>query len=175
MPKIPRLKQLTESDLKPLRRRLYNQQNSVCPIFGKKCAFDDTVVDHQHMTAKETVGVDGAGLIRGVIHFQANALEGKIANAYKRWGIHKHGVTLPEFLRNLADYLERKPLNLIHPNEKPKPKVLGKRVFNKINKAYVAKYPRRKPLEYPKGRGRKRVPYVTPRWEKLMAEFKITG
>ena len=43
------------------------------------------------------------------------------------------------FWGELADYLE-----------KPKPKKLGKRLFNKIAKLYKEEYPNRKPLEYPK-------------------------
>ena len=107
------------------------------------------VLDHQHKTKKEVIGEEGAGLIRGVLDYRANAWEGKVNNSFIRCGLHKI-TDLPSALRNLADYLEQDNYNYIHPNEKEKVKKLMKRPFNKIKKLHDIKYPKRKGLEYPK-------------------------
>jgi hypothetical protein len=68
---------------------------------------------------------------------------------FKRSGLNKD-ISFIDYLRNLVKYLEQPTTNLIHPNEKVKEKKLMKRPFNKIKKLHDQKYPRRKPLEYPK-------------------------
>ena len=155
--------QVQHKNLKKLRFKLYNKQNGICPLLKLKIPFKDAVVDHKHKTANELIGVKGAGLIRGVIHKSANALEGKILNNFKRLGLPKY-IDLPAFLRNLADYLEQEPLPLIHPNEKPKPKHLKKISYNKLRKAYTgtAKFP-----DYPKSKK------LTMPLKRLFSEYNI--
>lgn len=128
-------KQLKQKDLAPLREKLHKQQNLTCPVLGLPFNLSDMVIDHQHRTKAEPIGENGAGLVRGCIQFQANSLEGKIWNAWKRYGLNKMDVELPEFLRNLADYYERDCLPLIHPSEKPKEPKLSKACYNKLVKA----------------------------------------
>jgi len=147
--------QLNQKDLKNLKRQLHIQQNNICPLLKKKVPLEQMVVDHKHKLKANPPGPNGDGLVRGAIEFRANALEGKISNNWKRYygaDETKHPITLPEYLRNLADYLENPPCEpkYIHPSEKPKVKKLGKRVFNKIAKLYKEEYPRRKELQYPK-------------------------
>jgi hypothetical protein len=149
------LTQLNQKDLKPLKRKLHDAQNNVCPLLKIKVPFDQMVVDHKHKLKANPAGPNGDGLVRGAIEFRANALEGKISNNWKRYygaDESKHPITLSNYLRNLADFLENPPCEqlYIHPSEKPKVKKLGKRVFNKIAKLYKAEYPRRKELVYPK-------------------------
>ena len=140
------------SELREIKRQLLIEQNNTCPVSLRY--LDDskeTVVDHKHKLFKDQeLGVDGAGLIRGVLDFRINSWEGKIVNSYRRLGLHNFGLSMPEMLRRLADYLEHDTTNLIHPTEIPKVKKLGKRKFNKIAKIYKAENPNRKPLEYPK-------------------------
>ncbi len=148
--KIPKksLTQLKQKDLKPLRERYYALQNKKCPLLNCEYPLEEAVVDHCHSTKKETVGVDGKGLVRGVIHRQANSMEGKITNSWRRLGLHKFGITLPDFLRNLATFLENPPmdhLKLIHPTEQEKPKKLKKASYNKLKKLCKGKLP-----NYPK-------------------------
>lgn len=132
MPKKGRtLTQLEGKDLKKFRIKVHKKQKCKCPILNKKFPVEDMVVDHQHMTKAETIGINGAGLVRGVIHRQANVLEGKITNAYKRYGLEKM-MPLPKFLRNLAKYLEQENLPIIHPSEKPKAPKLKKSSYNAI-------------------------------------------
>ena len=110
-------KKLKYNELKDVRERLHTEQNGVCPILKIEMSLSDAVVDHKHVKKGETIGDNGVGLIRGCIHKNANTVEGKILSSYRRYGIEKTGVSLPEFLRNLADYLEQEPLPYIHPVE----------------------------------------------------------
>jgi hypothetical protein len=145
--------QLKQKDIKQLKEDLHLKQNGICPLLGVEVPLDDMVLDHKHKRKADPAGPNGDGLVRGSIGRFANAIEGKISNNWKRMGLDKH-TDLPTFLRNLADYLENPPCDqiYIHPSEAIKPKKLGIRAFNKINKAYQLEYPRRKALVYPKSK-----------------------
>jgi len=146
------LKEITYEEFRILRFQQYMKQKQICPILKQKVQIEDVVFDHKHKIQTDTLGEDGKGLLRGVIHFQANVMEGKIVKLYTRYGLHKF-IALPELLRNIADYIENPPMEplYIHPNERPKPKKLGKRDFNKICKYYFELYPNRRKLPtYPK-------------------------
>jgi hypothetical protein len=160
------LRQLESKDLKPYREKLALEQELVCPICKNKRELKDFVVDHQHKTKSEKNGMNGAGLVRGVICFMCNSTEGRMLSYFKRSGLNKD-TDFSQYLRALADYLDQGTTNLIHPTEKEKVKPLMKRPFNKIKKLYEAKYPKRKSLEYPKsGKPTKLI-------EELAAEFEI--
>lgn len=141
--------QLESKDLKDFREKIAKEQDLVCPICKQKRELEEFVVDHQHKTKGEKNGVNGAGMVRGVICFMCNSTEGRMLAKFKRSGLSKD-ITFQEYLRALADYLDTSTTNYIHPSEKPKERKLMKRPFNKIKKLHDAKYPRRKPLEYPK-------------------------
>jgi hypothetical protein len=161
------MKQLKQKDIKKLKYQLYKNQNSICPILKQKIDIKSCCVDHQHRTSKEKIGFNGAGLIRGCIHLQANSFEGKVSNAFKRYGLDKFGLSLPDVLRNLAEYLEQDNLPLIHPSERLKDPILSKRCFNLLNKKFLLKYPKKKPLIYPKSKK------LTKPLQKLFNEFNI--
>ena len=91
---------IKQSDLKDWRNQ--NSTNK-CPITSAD--MEDCVVDHSHDT----------GRVRGVLHRQSNVLLGKIENAWKRYVQKSSAVQLPEALRNMADYLEKDDLDLLHP------------------------------------------------------------
>lgn len=149
---MEKLVQLTYAAFKNLRGQQWLKQNKTCPILKQPLPYNKAVFDHKHKLKAETIGQDGKGLLRGVVHNQANVMEGKITNMYKRYGLHKL-ISLPELLRNIADYIENPPMEqkYIHPMERPKEKALGKRDFNKICKYYFYIYPDRKTLPvYPK-------------------------
>jgi len=139
--------QLKRKDLKPLREEYHTDQDNICPILKQEFDVGDMVVDHLHMTKKETIGENDAGLIRGCIHRQVNSFEGKVVNSFKRYGMNKFGMSLPNLLRNLADYLELEASEYIHPNEAPKKPKLMKSSYNKLKKVYNQK---RKFPAYPK-------------------------
>lgn len=148
-----KLKQITQKEFKELRFTQYLKQKSICPILKHKIEYKDAVFDHRHRIKSEKLGEDGKGLLRGVIHFQANSFEGKVTNAFKRYGLHKFNISLPDILRNLANYIEKPPMipEYIHPKERPKAKKLGKRDFNRIVKYYFQMFPRKRKLPvYPK-------------------------
>src|SRR5574344_315655 len=111
---------LKQNDLKPLKEKWAKEQNFICPILKKEIPLEKLVIDHLHKLKSEEPGLDGKGCCRGAIDFRVNALEGKITNNFKRLGLEKD-IKLPEFLRNLADYLEHNHLSdeilFVHPTE----------------------------------------------------------
>jgi len=157
--------QVEQKNLGKLRRNLLLKQGGMCPILKQVIPPEEAVIDHQHKTKAENIGENGAGLIRGVLHRSTNALEGKIVNNFKRLGLHKY-INLPDFLRNLADYLEQRPTQFIHPSEKQKALLLKKSSYNKLKKAYKgkARFP-----EFNKNGKQK----MTVGLEKLFKEYKI--
>ena len=76
-----------------------------CPI--SKALMTNPVIDHDHIN----------GMVRGVIDGEANALMGRAENAYKRLSPRlKDNITLPELLRNMADFIENPPIkDVLHP------------------------------------------------------------
>jgi hypothetical protein len=163
------LKEITYAEFAKLRYKQWQKQNEICPILKRRIKYEDAVFDHRHKRKDEEIGVDGKGLLRGVIHKNANVMEGKIARIHRRYGLHKFDIPLPDLLRSIADYIERCPMcfnniRYIHPNERPKTKLLGKRQYNKICKHYFEMYPRSKKIpEFPKS-GK-----LTKEFEKLLA------
>jgi len=148
---------IKKSELKDLRKELWLKNDKKCPILGIEIDFDKTVIDHIHKRKDEEIS-ENKGVIRDCIEYRTNALEGKFINAFKRYfgsDESKHPISFVQFLRNLADYIEKGALikdgkYLVHPTEVPKEKKLSKRVFNKIAKLYKEEFPNRKELEYPK-------------------------
>jgi len=153
---MPKFIEMKFSDIKPLKEKLWLLNDKKCPLLGIEVPLEKCVLDHIHKLKSEDYS-EQKGTIRNCIEFRANALEGKIINSWKRYfGTDEinHSISLPVFLRNLADYLEKGAFNdedkyYVHPNEVPKTPKIGKREFQKINKIYQEKYPKRKPLEYP--------------------------
>lgn len=147
--------QLTQASGKELRLRIHAEQNEICPLLKIKIPVEDTALDHKHKRKQDPCGPNGDGLVRGVISFRANSLEGKITNAWKRqfgFDTSKHPVSLPDFLRNLADYLENPPIEQIyvHPTEKLKRPKLKASKFNLVKRYWKYLYPRRKMPAFPK-------------------------
>lgn len=88
---------------KDLKRYRIDHRPAICPI-TKRADFAP-VVDHCHKS----------GFIRGVICREANAVLGRIENAYCRMSESSRVQSLPQMLRNMADYLEAKPAKHVHP------------------------------------------------------------
>ena len=160
--------QLKQKDLKEVRERWFNELNGICPLLGNEYPLEEFVVDHQHKLVKELADETGKGLCRGAIQFQANALEGKISNSFKRLGLDKH-IDLVTFLRNLADYLESNKIHtdekLIHPNEAPRKPTLMKSSYNKLVKLIDGK---QKIPEYKSKRGN-----LTKPLERLFEKYEL--
>jgi hypothetical protein len=172
-------KQINQKDLKKIRKFFHKKQNKTCPVLKMKFKTEDMVCDHAHSAnAKNLNKPEEAGLIRGVIHRQANTVEGKVTNSYIRCGLHKFDITLPEFLRNLADFIENPPLIHLkynHPSEKPKEKRLKKTSITKLEKLFVKNYPNRKIpscFEY-KGKDAKKGKKMTKTLKRFYEEFDV--
>ena len=145
-----------KGELSSFKERHHKAQHGVCPIIRRRFPLEEMVVDHKHKIKKtEAVSHTNGGLIRGVIHRNANQIEGIIKRGFKRFGLDKMGISIPEFLRNLADYLETPPIpqKFIHPSELPRTslKRLSKTDFNRVLKYWSLMHKKpRKPPEYPK-------------------------
>lgn len=160
--------QLTQSKIKDLREEILKKQNFKCAICGKELTLENSVLDHQHKQRKsDKNGVNGDGLVRGVICQEDNLSEGKIWNSMSRF----QGARTPQdrinWLRNLIKYYEQEKYPYIHPTEKVKPKDVSKFNFNKMIKLFKEKYPKRKVPSYPKSKK------LTVQLKKLFDEFKI--
>ena len=141
-----KLIQIQNKDLRAWRRQQWIKQKRKCAVTGLPLSFKDSVVDHCHKTKVEIAGVNGKGLIRGVIHKNINQLEGKISNVYQRYGL-KNIASLPEILRGLANYLENPPVNdCLHPScvSKIKRKKLSKSDIKRVYKYWKQMYGKRK-------------------------------
>lgn len=130
--------QLTKNDIKTYRKRLREEQGDKCAICKDDLKGQTGVsLDHQHKRKCDPIGLNGGGLVRGVLCRDCNVFEGKIWNASKRY--KKHHI-LPTFLRSVADYLEKDNYPWIHPSEKPKPRKVSKRQYNKLKKVMQEHY-----------------------------------
>ena len=142
------MKQLKVNEIQQLRDNILNSQNGCCAICGAK--IDKSIgfsLDHQHKTSSETLGEDGAGLIRGVLCRACNVLEGKIWNNMRRYIQPKSVQERIDYLKSVIKYYESGTFDYIHPSEKPKEAKVSKRNYNKLKRNYKgkAKFP-----EYPK-------------------------
>jgi len=167
--KRTRLMQILQKDLKEFRRRQWLKQNKRCAACQKKIPFEKSVVDHAHKRKKDPAGVDGKGKIRGVLHFGVNALEGKIANAYVRYGL-KNIAPLPDILRGIANFLEDPPVTgYLHPSciPKNKRKRLNITDIKRVLKYWSVMYPKKKkPVPTKRTTKRGNVYYTTNKqWE----------
>lgn len=169
---------LKSSDLKELKRVMYELNGGKCPLLGVDVDFDSTVVDHEHKLKSEEPSISGKGLVRNALEFRANALEGKITNNWKRYfgaDVKYHPCKLSDYLRNLADYLEQGPFILenqayIHPSEVVRQPNLKKSSYNKLKKIFLnTKQPNNKKTfpEYPKSKK------MTKTLEKLYTIYSI--
>lgn len=145
---------IKHSELKKFKEEQHNKQKNKCPILKKEFPVEKMVVDHKHGKKNIPLSYNGSGLIRGVIENGVNRLEGKIQGCYTRFGLEKH-ISLPELLRNLANYLEKPPLGkkYIHPSEikAVKPPKLLQRDYKLVIKFWDQISPKAKKIpEYPK-------------------------
>ena len=99
-----KLKYLPSSQAKMQAFRSDNRPD-YCPISG--VIMTNPAIDHDHHS----------GMVRGVIDNETNALMGRAENAYKRLSSRiRDNISLPDLLRNMADFLEEPPVkNVLHP------------------------------------------------------------
>ena len=165
---MTKYKEITHAELFKMRLNQYKKQRGVCPILKQPIEYKDAAFDHCHKKKSEVAGKNGKGLLRGVLHFQANAFEGKVSRSFVRTGLHKFGISLPDALRNLANYLEKPPMKpeFIHPDERNFKK-LAKKDYNVIKKFYFQMYPKKRKIPgYPKS-GR-----TNDKWEEMLKKAR---
>ena len=163
------LKSLKSSDIPKIRKELLEKQGFKCATCGKNISESDRItLDHQHKLKKsDENGIDGNGLVRGVLCADCNCSEGKIWHSMTRFQQTYTNKERIEWLRHLITYYEQEPYPYIHPSEVKKEKDVSKKNFNKLNKEYKLKYPNKKPLEYPKSKK------LTKGLKVLFEEFNI--
>ena len=163
------MKVLKTNEIKTIRDDVLKQQDFKCAICGKDLrGVDGISLDHQHKLNKsQELGDDGAGLIRGVLCRECNVLEGKIWNNGSRYKQFKSVQERIIWLQKLINYYSKENYDMVHPSEKPIEKDLSKRQFNKLQKMFSIKYPKKKVLEFPKSRK------LTKKLDKLFKEFNI--
>lgn len=153
------LVQMKAKDILSLKRKLWEMNDGKCPLLGIDVPLEKTALDHIHKLKSEECS-EQKGTIRNAIEFRANALEGKIVNNWKRYfgaDESQHPISLPNFLRNLADYLEAGSYNeldgeitkyFVHPSEKPSEPTVSKKNYNKLVK--MLRENNENVIEYPK-------------------------
>ena len=129
---------LSTKEIQALKNSLV--QRSICPLCLKHYSEKHQVcLDHQHALKSETLGKNGAGLIRGVLCANCNFLEGKIWNNCSRYQIANMEDPVNsriEFLERLIGYYKNNfqhERRVLHPSEKRVEK-LPKSLYNKLNK-----------------------------------------
>ncbi len=169
MEKIGNITYTNQKETQEIKKQLYILSGGICPLLNETIPLDKTVADHQHKLKAESCsnwGLGGKGLIRGAIEFRANAVEGKIVNAWSRYGMDKEGYDLPTYLRNLANYLENPPAKQLdecyaYYNEKPKRTKVKISEYKRVCKYYLELHPRKRTIP-------KKLTYVTEEWEQLV-------
>ena len=158
---------LKSSQIKEIRNKILKEQNYICPLCGKEIREEDAVLDHQHMRKSDKIGLNGNGLVRGVLHRTCNAVEGKIENSIKRYLGNLDIEDKLNFLSNLIEYYKKENYNYVHPNEFSEPKI-SKRQYNKLKKEYEKTGRRKKFPEFPKS-GK-----MTKSLKEISEEFNIS-
>ena len=165
------LRQLKTNEIQEIRENILAEQNGCCALCGVEITeVTGYSLDHQHMTKKETIGEDGAGLIRGVLCRSCNVWEGKIWNNTQRYRQPKSVQDRIDMLEKLMEYYKKDNINLIHPSEKIKERMVSKSNYNKLKKQYSLSLHikgKKKFPEYPKS-GK-----LTKILENLFNEFEI--
>ncbi len=87
-------------DVAKVREKLYNEQGGKDALTGLPLDKSQSVLDHAH---------DDEMFVRGVISRQSNSLLGVIENGWKRYMQWWYNGTISDFLRQCAQYLEKKP------------------------------------------------------------------
>ena len=162
MEELETLTILKTKDIKTIKQMLLEKQGYRCAICGKELTLENSVLDHQHKQRKsDKNGVNGDGLVRGVICQEDNLSEGKIWNATGRFQGARTPQDRIDWLKQLIQYYEAGTYPFIHPTEKVPEKSISKRQYNKLKKV-CPKVP-----EYPKST------HLTKRLKELFDKYKI--
>ncbi len=162
--------EMKQSDIEPLRRKIWEQNNKCCPVLGTPIDFDKTHLDHIHKANKEEYSIN-KGVIRTTLDGNVNMFFGKLENAFLMNGLHKK-ITLVELLKKGIEYLEDTPYQdedgnyYIHPSEVTKRKKVKISDYKRVCKYYLVLNPRKRTLP-------KKPVYETSEWIKLVNETNL--
>ena len=95
--KVKPLHLYTTTDVKKIRELLLKEQDGLDLVTKLPIPERQACLDHDHQSQ----------FVRGVLHRQVNAALGKLEGVHTRYLSYWYEGTLPEFLRQAADYLER--------------------------------------------------------------------
>lgn len=96
----------TATDVKRVRDTLAKEQNNKDALTGLELPDKQKCLDHDHQSQ----------FVRGVLHRQVNAALGKLEGVHTRYLSYWYSGTLPDFLRQAADYLEKEQdARYVHP------------------------------------------------------------
>lgn len=98
---------LKYNEVKQVRESMWQSQACLCAMCSLPLELDEACLDHHHQT----------GAVRGVCHRGCNSLEGKIANAVKRFGVQDMKALLSGLLMYYAKH-ETDQTGLIYPSHK---------------------------------------------------------
>ncbi len=130
---------MKQKDIKPLKIKIWLQNDKKCPVLNKEIPIEKMVLDHAHKNNNEEYS-HNKGTIRTALDFRSNAVLGKLENSLKRTGLTKDpDFNISEFLRNAADYFERGAYvedgrMFIHPSEVHKKPKISKQQYNILKK-----------------------------------------
>lgn len=112
----------TPTDVAKVRKQLYDEQDGKDALTGLTLPLDKLCLDHNHSTQ----------FVRGVLHRQVNAALGKLEGVHTRYLSYWYTGSLPDFLRQAADYLEKEDdKRFIHPGFLKKLQTM----YNTLNEA----------------------------------------
>jgi len=158
-------KEMKQSDIEPLRRKIWEENNKCCPVLGTHVEFDKTHLDHIHK-AKADDYSPTKGPVRTTLDGNVNMFFGKIENAFLMNGLHKK-TDLISLLKKGIEYLESgayiddEGYYYIHPKEvTPRIKVKISE-YKRVAKYYLELHPRKKVII-------KKPTYVNDAWEALV-------
>ena len=125
------MKQKTEDlynvkDVKRVRELLLKEQDGYDLLTLSEVLPNQSVLDHNHKNL----------FVRGVLNRATNSMVGKIENAFNRYMKHWYSGTISNFLRQCAEYLERKDDTRFRHTQWIKDLKVQ---FNKLNEAQKAK------------------------------------
>ena len=118
-------------DTARVRELLLEEQKGKCLITKKPIPKGKAALDHNHKTQ----------FVRGVLHTHSNVMLGKIENAWDRYMVWWCPVSLPEFLRGTADFLDREqPKDYVHPAFVKKLEIEFKKLKEPKKNSLLSKY-----------------------------------
>lgn len=141
-------RQLKSNEVQITRETILQEQCGLCALCNEVITEDSGAsLDHQHKRKSDEIGVDGAGLVRGVLCRACNVWEGRLWNGTTRYRQPKSVQERIDMLKNLMQYYEKENYPLVHPSEKIPAKIVSKANYNKLKRIYKEK---KKLPEYPK-------------------------